>query len=328
MYSRDDLVINYVHLDLAAIASACIEATPEDEHASLLQRLHEILPDLGFQLVLTRSGWYRIGGVVDANGCRIANNLSDWVEAEVEVAGDVAGLHYKYARESLYATRLNGKTHYLVAQTGARPQDFIQLEVEEVQEVLARPLFEEDSLPELIEEIVDPLDFTRVEAEPVADPQYLFRRVLPIADYLDELIDKMDKIDNKPPVLRIISDWERSSAGESAIFSEHWVLSFREYTDGYGEPRFYAKPITTYCGEIPVIDENNVPRGSKLANFIHDFDRQVGYPMAWFFFMLTHKEVSHQIAESIHKDLMGAYAYLPARDIKVLQDWYGRGYGV
>jgi hypothetical protein len=319
---KDSPAVSHDELDLDALASACMEAVPEVGNASLLQALQECLPDLTFKQVLTRSGWYRIGGIVDANGRNITDNLADW--AEQESAGDAIGLYNKYVDESLIATRLSGMTHYLVAQVGTRPQDFIQLEVEEVQEVMHRPLFETDVLPELIEEIIDPLEYTQLEPEPISPPRYMFRRVIPVAAYLDDLI----KLKVSLPVVRFMADWERSSAGESAVFSEHWVLGLREFTDGYGEKQFRAKPITTYSGDVLDIGGSNPPRGAELATLIHEFDRRVGYPMAWYFFMLSHKQVSHQIAESIHDDLMGAYAYLPPRDIRVLQDWYDHGYGV
>jgi hypothetical protein len=70
-----------------------------------------------------------------------------------------------------------------------------------------------------------------------------------------------------------------------------------------------------------------MPRGAGLANLIHGFDRVVGYPFAWYFHMLTHKPVPHQLAEAVHADLMGAYEYLLARDLKVLRDWHARPYG-
>lgn len=310
-------------VDFTPLAAACMESNPESGHTSLLQQLHDRVPDLSFEPVLTRSGWYRIGGLVAEDGSRITDNLATW--AERESGGDVSALYNKYEHEPLFATRLNGKTHYLVAQTGVRAQDFIQLEVEELQEVINRPLFEADTIPDSIEEIIDPVEYTRLDEKPVSGPRYLFRRVIPIADYLKEMITKAD---SKLSVVRFMTDWERSSAGESAVFCKHWVLSFHEYTDGYGEPKINAKPITTYSDDIPVIADSDVPRGAELANLIHGFDRLIGYPMAWYFFMLTHKQVSHQIAESIHSDLMGAYAYLPARDMQVLQDWYDHGYGV
>jgi hypothetical protein len=50
--------------------------------------------------------------------------------------------------------------------------------------------------------------------------------------------------------------------------------------------------------------------------------------MAWYFFMLTRKKVSPRIAEAIHNDMQGAYAYLAPRDLKVLNDWMAEPYNV
>lgn len=314
------------NFDLSALVRLCKETDPQQGHSQLLAGLDQLFPDLAFTPVLSRSGWYRLGGVVDAGAQRISDKLVDWVEAES--GDDVMQLYHKYAEQGLCATRLNGITHYLVAQTGTRPQDFIQLEVEEVEERVHRPLFEPDAqadkLPDLIEELIDPLEYTHLDPVQVSPPRYLFRRIIPIADYLDSFPEEMDI---EPPILRFMSDWAHSSAGETVPFCQHWVLAFREYTDGYGEPRFHAKPITTYSGEIETIGDD-VSRGARLANLIHALDRQIGYPMAWYFFMLSHKQISFQIAESIHQDLMGAYDYLPGRDVKLIQQWYDRSYGV
>lgn len=314
--------MNLPAFDVAALVEACQQAQAGTCEPSLLQQLHKVLPEYDFTPVLTRDGWYRIGGVVSSEGKHIHDKLEDWLDAES--GGDVLELYNKYSDQGLCASRYDGKTHYFVARTGNRPQDFIQLEIEELIEVLDRPLFNADEVPELLEELIDPVDSEHFDYTPIGQPHYVFRRIIPIAEYLDSFDQELDI---KPPIMRFMSDWQRSSAGETDDFCRHWVLSFREYVDGYGEPRFHAKPITTYSGEVPEIG-HDIPHGAELANLIHGFDRQLGYPFAWFFFMLTHKQVSHQIAEAIHDDLMGAYDYLPIRDMKVLRDWYDRGYGV
>lgn len=308
--------------DITTLATACQQAQPQPDNATLLAALAEVLPQYEFTLVLSRGGWYRIGGIYDAAGKQINDKLDEWLVDES--GGDVLHLYNRYSEQGLMASRFDGKTHYFVAITGERPQDFVQLEVEEVVEMLDRPLFSHDELPDIVEELIDPVDSPRIADHPVGEPRYLFRRIIPIASYLDGFSEELDI---KPPIQRFMNDWKHSSAGESETFCHHWVLSFREYTDGYGEPRFHAKPITTYSGEIPAIKEP-IPRGAALANLIHGFDRQVGYPFAWYFFMLTHKQVSYEIAEAIHDDQMGAYDYLPVRDLKVLRDWYDRKYGV
>jgi hypothetical protein len=106
------------------------------------------------------------------------------------------------------------------------------------------------------------------------------------------------------------------------------VLSLQEYTDAYGEHIRLAKPVSTFAGELPRLRLDDFDRGSRLANLIHGFDHDVGFPMAWYFYMLSHNGVPHQLPEAIHKDLMGAYDYLPAKDLKVFKDWYDKQYGI
>ncbi len=308
-------------VNIVNLASICSNVKPTDDHAVLLESIAKLIPHLAFKWVLTRGGWYRQGGVVDRQGQRICHNLSAWISSLKN--DDVNILVSLFAKRDPIVTRLRGKTHYMVARTGERPEEYVQLEIEEIEEVVERPLFDQLELPETVDELADPLEYSVLEPQRITAPRYVFRRIIPIENYLTRAIEEMD---TGIPILRFMSDWQDSSAGEHP-FSDHWVLGFREYTDGYGQMRFQAKPISTYTGGIAKI-QNEVPRGSELAKLIHDFDRRVGYPMAWYFYMLSHREVAHQVAESIHRDLMGAYDYLPPRDVKLLQKWYDKSYAV
>lgn len=100
---------------------------------------------------------YRLGGVVDAAGTHVADDLEKWAEAELAVRDDDLGaLCDDYADSGLTATRLTGRTHYLVASTGPAAVDFIQIEIEELQEMACHALFDADHPPGSIEELVDP----------------------------------------------------------------------------------------------------------------------------------------------------------------------------
>ena len=81
-------------------------------------------------------------------------------------------------------------------------------------------------------------------------------------------------------------------------------------------------------GDVPDLPDEVVGRGATLANLIHGFDRHRGYRFAWYFHMLTQRRVSYLLAEAVHADLMGAFDYLPARDIAVLRDWLNAPYSV
>ncbi len=301
----------------------CSFAHINDKHQQFLDNLARTIPEFSFRIALTRGGWHRDAGVVTAKGERISENIRQWVEQEC--AGDIEYLAHKYGDAGYIVTRLHGKTHYLVAGTGSAPEDFIQLEVEELQEVTAYPLINEKALPEDIDDLIDPAGVKKLDPISVGEPHYVFRRMTHIADYLC----KMSVLKSRDmQVQRFIEDWKRSSAAECGAFSEHWVLALCEYTDAYGEQIMLAEPVSTCTSEIPRLEMSNAVHGSRLANKIHSFDRDIGYPMAWYFYMLAHSNVPHQLAEAIHHDQVSAYDYLPVKDLKVLIDWYNKPYSV
>ncbi len=301
------------------LAELCASLSGPFDTSGLAAAVQGLLPDLEVRYAMARSGWHRLGGVVDLDGARIAQSIVDWAEAES--GGDIDDLMFKLVGQRYFATRLNGLTHYLVAPTGPEPQDFVQLEIEELQEVLDRCITDPDWFPDSIAEFVDPLDFPRLEPEPVGAPRLVFRRLVRVPSL-------MASGDAGPKLRRFLADWERSSAGESDHFCDHWVLAIREYQGRDGEDHTSAKPVPAIRDPVSGLPSGEVARGAQLANQIHGFDRALGYPFAWYFHMLTDPKVSHRLAEAVHADLMGAYDYLPVRDLKVLRDWYAEPYGV
>ena len=300
------------------VAEACAALPTGADVPALVAAIGSLLPGLEVRHALSRGGWHRLGGVVDRDGARIAEHIASWAEALG--GGDIDSLMAQIDGQDYCATRLNGQTHYLVAATGPAARDFIQIEIEELQEVLDHSLNEPDWFPDSIADFVDPMDLPHLEPQPVGPARLVFRRLLPINALLDST-------DASPRLTRFLADWDRSSAGETSIFCEHWVLAIREYRDQEGDDHRSAKPVAIAAAQAPALPDGEVARGAQLANQIHGFDRVLGYPFAWYFHMLTNPTVSHQLAEAVHADLMGAYDYLPVRDLKVLRDWYNQPYG-
>jgi len=305
------------------VAGACAFTPVKPDHRPLLDNLARVLPGLTFSVVLTRGGWHRVGGLLSADGTRLSHNLREWIEQEC--GGEVDVLTANYAQQACIVTHLHGRTHYLVARTGAAPDEFIQLEIEELQEAVDHPLFEDDMPPDDIDDLIDPVGVTRLAQEPVGEARYIFRRITDIADYISSMVKVRGKW---PSIKRFMHDWSRSSAAECGEFSDFWVFGLHAYSDEYGEPVIQAQPVSTHAGPISRLEKSEITRGAKLANMIHGFDRDMGYPMAWYFYMLTHSAVPYQLVEAIHGDQMGAYDYLPAKDLKVLIDWYNNPYSV
>lgn len=314
-------------VEIEHIANTCAGTPVDENHSLLLQKMSRIYPKLSFKHVLTRAGWYRSGGVISSSGERVCSNLREWIKNEF--SDDLDQLIEQHLNSGYIVTSMLGKTHYFVAQTGNAADEFVQLEVEELLEVKERELFYEESLPLDIEDVIEPAELEKLETTAVGMPFYVFRRITPVASFISLMSERMtDRSSQITSVQRFMHDWDRSSSKEDEPFCHHWVFSMREYTDAYGEPVMQAKPVSTFTGSSLFEGFNDSLHGSKLASLVHSFDHRIGYPMAWYFFMLSHPEVPHKIAESINKDLIGAYDYLAAKDLKILKDWSNDPYGI
>ncbi|HZV53687.1 MAG TPA: hypothetical protein VFF82_02005 [Rhodocyclaceae bacterium] len=308
-----------------AIAEACVRIPVSAGPAALAREIALIAPELAFREVLSRGGWYRLGGVVDGAGHHVANDIEQWAAKELASHGDdFQALTDAYADSELRATRLTGKTHYWIAPTGSGAADFMQVEIEELQEVVCQPLFGGDDAPASIEELIDARDACAVKPLPLGIPLYAVRRVTDIAEFLARMRAQKPE---PQPVHRFVDAWERSSAGHAVQFSNQWVLAVREHLDRYRQPILSATPVAAIVGVAPRFDGGFGARGLALAGPLQRFDKQAGYPMAWFFHMLTTKVVPHAVAAVVVEDMQSGFGYLPERDVQVVKDWLFKPYG-
>jgi hypothetical protein len=272
---------------------------------------------------MSRGGWYRLGGVLDGNGQRLSENLENWAESALDKCdGDFGRLTDDFAEQTLFATRLVGQTHYLVASAGEGNDGFLQLEIEDLQEMRVHRLFAND--PSTLEELVDP----RGAAEkplPIGIPFYTFRRLQHIGAFLRRMLAQKPEL---APIHRMLADWSKSSASNTSAYYNHWVISTREHYDRYHQPIFRAQPIATQAGAMPEFDSADSTSGLKLHEALTCFDREAGYPMAWYFHMLSSKTIPHWVAQTVVEDSLAGFAYLPQRDVDVVRGWLHRPYSV
>lgn len=304
----------HIH-DITAVAEACAASDPASGAEGLANGLGRLWPALSFKPVLTRGGWYRSGAVVDIDHQRVAASLRQWAESQAP-NGDIQPLLELCLERQLFSTRLVGRTHYLTAQTGPAAADFMQLEVEELQEVLERYLSDPDWLPDSLEEFIDPLDNPQLEPEPVGVARLAFRRLFAAR----ELIDPLDSESGEDGLLRFMRDWEASSAAaHSGHFCDHWVLGVRESTDRDGAATLTAQPVA--ADTLERLQVSPGLRGGDLAARIHAFDHQAGYPMAWYFHMVAAAGVPFAIGIQVAEDHDAGFDYLPERDLVLLRRW-------
>ncbi len=310
--------------DPLQLNAACESASPNTGESGLIAALQPLFPGLRIRHALTRGGWHRLGGVVDGEHRPVASNIRQW--AEQESAGDIDQLVAKYLDAGYFATHIEGKTHFLVASAGEAPEAFMQIEVEELQEEVERILIDADWQPDDIEEFLDPLDYPLLEPEPVDEPHYLFRRLFDIQALIASF-DPRDAESEPSKYRRFLYEWTRSSAGQSA-FCEHWVFAVQETLDSDGDTAYTAKPISTHPEGPAEAKALQGLTGTELAKGIQRFDKILGYPMAWYFFLVTHSAISHDLASRIHQDHQGEYAYLAKKDLDLLENWLDHPYAL
>ena len=309
------------------IAELCVRVPASAGPAVLARELSTLAPDLAFREILARGGWYRLGGVVDEAGVHVADDLEQWAAAELAARNDDMGaLCDDFAGRGLCATRLSGRTHYFVAATGPHATDFVQIEIEELQEVVCHALFEGDIVPTGIEELVDPraAEGGCAAARPLGAPFLALRRLTPVDSFLARMASQKPE---PQPVHRFVAAWEKSSAGAATQFSNHWVLAVREHLDRYRQSILHATPVAALNGAPPKFAATFGMQGLALHDALARYDKAAGYPMAWFFHMLTTRSAPHALAGAVIDDVQAGFHYLPDRDAAVVKEWLYQPYG-
>ena len=313
-------------LDGQQLAKICKHTLPGPNDELLLSKLQSLNPDYPVRLAKTGEEWYRLGGIVDMEGNRIAGNLIEWTERTYIECGKNLQTLIDHAREQkLIATRQTGNTLHFVVQTGSKAQQFIQIDIDKTHEISDRLLVNERNLPEDLEEFIDPLESECIETFCIGTSRYSYRRKTDVAIFMDE-INKYHVEEH--PVQRFIDDWNRSSALQKAVLSDDWIVRPFRHTGRFGEQIINVEIVNTQQKNVPQLDDVHGKKGLPLHNLLTRFDRQAGYPFAWFFYMVKGKLVSPNSGVAVFKDISGDFSYLPERDVAVLKDWVNTPYSV
>lgn len=308
------------------LTDCCKKIIPGQTDEVLLNQLQSLIPEYSIRHVLSGDEWYRLGGVVDIDGNRIANDLIEWVERSyLECGQNLQTLIEHTLEKQLIATKQTGRTLCFVVQTGERAEDFILIEIDKTHEVSDRMLVDENNPPEDLEEFIDPLQPFCIESYGFGHSRYTYRRKTDVKLFMEVINERHV---GEHPVQRFMDDWNRSSAGQNNHMSEDWIIRPYQHTGRFGEQIVNVEIVNTHQGNLPHLEDFAGKKGSALSNVLNRFDRQVGYPFAWFFYMVKGKLVSPHSAEAVYRDISGDFAYLPERDEAILRDWIASPYNL
>ena len=315
-----------LQLDGQLLARICKRTLSEQHDELLLSKLQSLNADYPIRLARIGEEWYRLGGIVDMEGNRIANNLIEWTERTYISCGKNLQTLIDHAqKQKLIATRQTGHTLHFVIQTGSKAEQFIQIDIDKTHEISDRLLVNEDNPPEDLEEFIDPLEPECIETFCIGTPRYSYRRKTDVSVFMDEINKYHIK---EHPVQRFMDDWNRSSAQPKAAFSNDWIVRPFRNTGRFGEQIINVEIINAQQKNLPQLEDINGKKGTSLHNLLTRFDRQAGYPFAWFFYMLKGKLVFAHCGVAVFKDISGDFSYLPERDVAVLKDWINTPYSV
>jgi len=319
IYTPDEITLRNLAGEIEAIP-------PRPHHSALLDIANRIRPGCTFHYALNRGGWYRPGGVIAADGRRIADRLEIWAKAELDdCAGDMGDLVELYANKGLLVTRHSGRTHYFVAAYGPAPADFLQLEVEELQEVLDRELIDPDNPPEDFQELTEPIAPAVLDAQPVAAPRYRFRRLIDMR----QTVARVSLSDGRPSGLsRMLAEWSHSSAAARGHFSDHWIVALREHQDRYRNPVISATLVSHHARALKPFHWNVELAEVQMSSQLQAFDRAAGYSSAWYFHLVAGTITPPRIAYAVVRDLDAGFSYLPDTEVALIRGWVAAPYSV
>jgi hypothetical protein len=311
---------------LRNLACAIATTPPRPHHSALLEIANRIHPGCTFRYALNRGGWYRPGAIMTADGTRVAESIGEWAKAELaDCGGDMGELVERHADSGLLVTRHSGRTHYFVAAYGPHPTEFLQLEVEELQEVLDRKLINAEAAPEDLQELVEPFTPSVLEAHPVAAPHYHFRRLIDMRQTVAgaTFTDKRNLA-----LMRLLSEWAQSSAATRGHFSDHWIVALREHQDRYHNPVVSASLVSRHARALKPFQWNPELSGLEMNAQLHAFDRAAGYPSAWYAHLIAGTITPPKVAYSVARDLEAGFSYLPETEVALLKGWVEAPYSV
>jgi len=296
---------------------ANIEAMPpRPHHSAVLAALGQVIPDVTFRHVLSIGGWYRTGGVIGSDGNNLGGEIEAWLDTALTECGDDFGQFVeRYADAGLLVTRHTGRTHYFTAAYGPSAEEFLQLEVEELQEVLDRNLIDPTQPPDDRQELLEPIHPTKVDAHPVGSSHYRYARLV---DIRQVVVRQSAPVGGISPLARFMSEWSESRAAEHDHFCEHWVVKGLEKYDPTGTTPFTALPISVHSHALKPFHWDMTKTGAELSNQIQDFDRAAGYPSAWYFHVVASKLAPASLTTALKGDLDNGYDYLADKDLGLL----------
>ncbi|WP_404417620.1 hypothetical protein [Marinospirillum sp.] len=305
--------------DLEKLAEGISLVKPRPHHAPLMSYLQQAWPEVEFKHQLTRSGWYRPGGVLSFSGQLLSHDLEAWLNQVQEKVEDFAQLLVDLEVIQPQVTRFNGATHFFTASYGKQPLSCWQLEIEELQEVLDRRLLNEQGPePEDIADLLEPLQPAALDAQAMGAPFYRLGRLI-------NLRQAVQNATNAPLIERFLEEWQQAP-GRTQAFHSHWFFQRHESLTRYGVTQLRMQPHAIKAKQLKTLPWNLHTDALELAAQLRAYDKTAGYNGAWYFGMVAGNLVPRDLAARLLEDWQEGYRYISDLQAALVRGWLHQPY--
>lgn len=305
--------------DIQQLAVQIAEVQPRPHHSRLLELLQKVWPEMEFKHRLTRSGWYRPGGVCTSQGVMLGQDLESWLQTALGKVEDFEQLLVDLEIMQPLVTRFNGATHFFTASYGKAPEACWQLEVEELQEVMDRRLINDQAdLPEDMADLLEPMQPALIDAQPLGSPRYQLGKLLNLRELLTSAI-------NAPLLERFFAEWKDGS-GQSVDFHQHWFFQRHESLTRYGVSQLRLQPHAIKAKHLKTLPWDLTAEPMALAAQLRSYDKAAGYNGAWYFGLVAGNLVPRDLASRLQDDWLADYRYISETQQSWIRSWLHQPY--
>jgi hypothetical protein len=257
--------------------------------------------------------------------------------------------------------------HYLVADRSPtsidRQSDFVQIEVWEDQEFVAREIFPRGQYydrPDEYELRRGSTNGAKLERRILGAPRYRLEQITDMALFVeqgdavwsenhrrqgDRMVRAMNMATREVRVQsvremtpdydrqqwrgrRFFDDWSASSAGRAGErICMRWVFKTSDYTAPDGHREIDYVPAWTHTQKIAALRDMRRLDCYGLYGKLTKLDERVGTPFGWYFYGLHGNLVLGEHMERILKAAEDGKIVLPEHDYRILKRWTGDSYG-
>ena len=321
-------------------------------HQHVLYALAEVFPSMPIEYVGMEGGLGDLEKpLLDEQYSVITKFGEEWLGQTLEDVGlDPSALSQKLSGGRLFTGSQTINDLYFSDRIGPDPEDFYQVKVIEYTSINiwgciscdSETIAHVKSLEEL-RRLIDKLP--ECEQEVIRNPSYQLCGVINIRQYMlqkrnaaglnfIEFSTNSSVFDIWPnfeywsdevqsmPEQRFFDDWKSSSVSQHNP-EKNWFFEYK-YDRDVKEPNLSAALFP--FDELTVVDYDREKTITEIMKELEEFDKQAGYPFAWYFFMVHGGLIDPRIGMIVNAHLNAGAVHLPVLDAVVLRRWSEQPY--